>query len=361
MTPHRHNLSAAFLGIAWATIVLGAGATEPSAQVVKIQKLGGGRFMSESVQQIPVPGISKLHLIGSSNLGGTVTLTTRPVDSVRVELVKVFRVPSADMAYDWERLIACDLVLSDSILTIDLKAQSNAPWQGSEWSARAEVTVTIPPDWDINVGARFFEFDLAGPFGAAVVDTEFGRVKLQRVTRRTSVTGSYTAIELAEVRGEISAQTSYADLEVRGAISAAERAARLVNTSGSISVRGLAGAVDVETENAPVTLSDLVLVGSESSLRGSNAPIEAEIIEFGDAQLEVRNGNAPVSLKVPRSLSARLNLVVGIGGRIHTEGLIVQTHPNQLRTGRLEGVCGSGQGLIDVDVSGFGRIDLTGR
>jgi len=163
------------------------------------------------------------------------------------------------------------------------------------------------------------------------------------------------------VRGDVSARTSFGDLAVRNAISSADAPVRLVDNFGTITVQKLAGAVVAETENSPITLSDLVLVGSASSVRGANSPIEASIVEFGNAQLQVHTSNAPVVLRVPRSLSARLNLAVGTAGRIHTSDLRVQTHADLLSAGRLEGTCGSGQGVIDVDVSGPGSIEVEGK
>jgi len=339
-----------------------AGLAVPAcAQGVKIQRLGGGRYMTEMVRQISARGLSQLSLTGPSNLGGNITVIARPTDSVRMEMVKIFKAPSEEMAAAWEQEITFDLSPSGSILQVEVRTRRGAPWEGTNWSARVELTVTVPFNWDLDIKARFFEFDLAGPFSSASVHTEFGRVKLEKVAKRTDVTGSYTGIELADVRGEITARTSYADLEVSGAIPAADKAARLENSFGPITVREFAGAIDAETRNAPISLSEVVLVGSGSSLRGANAPIEAEILEFGDAQLEIRNGNAPVTLKVPRSVSARLNLSVGGGGLIHTDGLTIQTRVDLLRTGHLEGVCGSGQGLIDIDVTGFGQIELAGK
>ena len=105
-------------------------------------------------------------------------------------------------------------------------------------------------------------------------------------------------------------------------------------------VEKLAGAVIAESENAPIFLSNVVLLGSGSSLRARNGMIKADISEFGNAELDIRNANGAVILRVPKNLSARLNCNVGTGGSILTGGLEVQTHPDLLSVGRLEGVIG---------------------
>jgi hypothetical protein len=165
---------------------------------------------------------------------------------------------------------------------------------------------------------------------------------------------------MSNLKGEIIAQTTYADLVLRDAIPSAERPAQLKDQNGSIVVEKLAGAIIAESENAPIFLSNVVLLGQGSSLRTANGMIKAEISEFGNAELDVRNSNGPVILRVPRTLSARLSCSVGSGGSIQTGGLDIQTHPNLLGLGRLEGTAGSGKGVIDIDVDGPGQIGIQG-
>jgi len=329
------------------------------AQAVKIQSLGGGRYMSESVREVPV-GISRaLRILGPENLGGSIVVTTGATQMVRLELLKIFKVGSESEAATLEREITYDLRES-ATLELEVSSRSGAPWEGKEQSARVEITLTIPEGWDLEIRGRFFEMDLSGPFRRTDIQTEYGRIKLSGVTQKTRVVGSYTAMELSNVKGEIVAQTSFADLIVRDAIPSAERPARLSDVNGSIVVEKLAGAVIAESENAPIFLSDVVLLGAGSSLRARNGMIKADISEFGNAELDIRNDNGAVILRVPKGLSARLSCVVGNGGSIHTGGIEIQTHPDLLSVGRLEGIIGTGKGVIDIDVAGPGQIGIQG-
>jgi hypothetical protein len=315
--------------------------------------------MSESVREVPVGNARALRILGPENLGGSIVVTTGATQTVRLELLKIFKVGSESEAANLEREITYDLRES-ATLELEVSSRTGAPWEGKEQPARVEITLTVPDGWDLEIRGRFFEMDLSGPFRRTDIQTEYGRIKLSGVTQKTRVVGSYTAIELSKVKGEIVAQTSFADLIVRDAIPSAERPARLSNVNGSIVVEKLAGAVIAESENAPIFLSDVVLLGAGSSLRAHNGMIKADISEFGNAELDVRNDNGAVILRVPKGLSARLSCVVGNGGSIHTGGIELQTHPDLLSVGRLEGIIGTGKGVIDIDVAGPGQIGIQG-
>ncbi len=330
------------------------------AQEVKIQNLGGGRYMTESVREVPVGTIRSLRIFGPENLGGSIVVSAGSTRSVRLEFLKIFKVSSETEAANLERDIHYDLRPSEGVLELEVSTRAGAQWEGKDHGARVEITLTIPEGWDIEIRGRFFEMDLSGPFRRADIQTEYGRIKLANVTQKSRVVGNYTAIEMSKIKGEIIAQTSFADLVLRDAIPSAERPARLFDQNGSIVVEKLAGAVIAESENAPIFLSDVVLLGAGSSLRASNGMIKAEISEFGNAELDIRNSNGAVILRVPKSLSARLNCIVGKGGSIQTGGLEVQTHPDLLSVGRLEGIIGTGKGVIDIDVSGPGQIGIQG-
>ncbi|MBI3872468.1 MAG: hypothetical protein HY304_05270 [candidate division Zixibacteria bacterium] len=332
-----------------------------SAQEAKIQKLGGGRYLSESVSQFPIGRLSALRIEGPSNLGGHIVVTADVVDSVRVDVAKIFKVSSEDTASAYDREVVVKLEASGSTLRLEVRTRRGAPWEGTQNSATADLTVTMPPDWDLEANGRFFEFDLTGPFRGASIKAEFGRIKLENVTDRVAIEGEHTAVELANVRGEIAVKTSYADLIIHGVGSTGSHPALFQNQFGAISVDNLTGAMVVETKYAPITISEVALSGPESVVRGSNSPVQLDVRQLGSTQLQVRNSNAPVAIRVPRSLSARLDLSVGVGGTIQTRLLDIQTHPDLMGAGRLEGICGSGNGLIDVDVGGPGKVEIEGK
>jgi hypothetical protein len=327
----------------------------------KIQSLGGGRYMSAETREISVRGLNSLQLSGPSNLSGHVVIVIGRDDSLTVEINKVLRVESEEIAAELNDEIQVAFRRADSVMRVDIRTPSGAPWEGSDWGVTLDLTISIPTNWDLSFDTRHFDYDLTGPFRDVNITTEFGRVKLSRVTRRVDVRGSYTGIELAEIKGEITARTTYADIDVRRAISDVDRPAQLVNTSGPITVVGLAGALIVETHYAPIRLERISLVGSTSRVIGDNAQIDMDIVEFGRVRLEIETSYAPIRLHVPSHLSARLNVAVGNLGTIRTDGLEIQTHPDLLGTRRLEGICGSGDGIIDIRSSGSALVELSGR
>jgi hypothetical protein len=357
----KHSLTTLCLCLsAFALTVLVSTGDVVHAQGVKIQSLGGGRYMTETVREIPIADLSTLRIIGPENLGGSITVTTGSSQAGELEMLKIFKVGSESEAAAFDRDIQFNIKTLKDVLELEVLSRINAPWEGKEQSARVEISITIPEGWDFEFRGRFFEMDLPGPFRRADIQTEYGRIKLANVTQKTRVVGNYTGIEMSKVKGDIVAQTSYADLIVRDAIPSAERPARLTDFNGSIVIEKLAGAVVAESENAPIFLSDVVLLGAGSSLRATNGMIKADISEFGNAELDIQNTNGAVILRVPQNISARLNCSVGTGGSIQTGGLVIQTHADLFGIGRLEGVVGSGKGLIDIDVTGPGQIGIQG-
>jgi hypothetical protein len=350
-------------GFAWAVVtflMLMMGSGTLRAQDVKIQGLGGGRYMTENVREVPAGEMRLLRINGPENLGGSIVVTAGSSQTARLELRKIFKARSESEAAEFERDIQFDLTATASALELEIRTRTGATWEGTEQAARVEITLAIPSDWDLEIDGRFFEMDLSGPFRNTQIDTEYGRIKLSNVTHKSRIVGSYTSIEMSNIKGDIVAQTSFADLILRDAIPAAERPARLTDPNGSIVVEKLAGAVIAESENAPILLSDVVLLGAGSSLRSANGLVKADISEFGNAELDIKNSNGSVILRVPKTLTARLNCSVGSGGSIQTGGLDIQTHPNLLAVDRLEGVIGTGKGLIDIDVNGPGHIGIQG-
>lgn len=326
-----------------------------------LQPLGGGRYMAASVSALGARGLRGIAISSASNIGGQLVLTTGPGDSVRVEFSKILRAESAETASQMDRGIAVELVRSGDLVRLDIQTPSGAIWEGTDRGVTVEITMSVPANWDVRFDARFWECDLNGPFRDVVMNTEFGRVRVKNVTRRTDIRGNYTGIELSEVRGAIAARTTYADLLVHQAIPSADEPARLGNNSGAITVSELAGAVIVETQYAPISLSRVALLGATSRVYSQAAPVSIGISEFGRAQLDVRTSRSPVTLTLPRHLSARMNVSVGSGGSIQTSGLTIQTHPDQLSRTRLEGICGAGEGVIDVEASGASLVNIQGR
>jgi hypothetical protein len=335
--------------------------TSAATSVDKIQSLGGGRFLAAETRSLSARGLQGLRLSGPANLSGHVVVAVGREDSILVGISKVLRVESEEIAADLDQEIQVELHPSENAVRIDVRTPTGAPWEGTDWGVTLDLTITIPANWDLSFDTRHFEYDLTGPFRDVDISTEFGRVKVSKVTRHVEIRGSYTGIELAEIKGAIIAKTTYADIDVQEAISDVDRPAQLANTSGSITVKGLAGALVAETHYAPIRLERISLVGSTSRVVGDNSQIDMDIVEFGRARLEVETSYAPIRVYVPSHLSARLNVAVGSTGTIRTSGLVIQTHPDLLGARRLEGICGAGDGIIDIRSSGPALVEIHGR
>ncbi len=360
----RHSKLRPVIGVSLtATIILCLYMSESLAvsSSDRVQTLGGGRYLVAETQTVGSDGINGIRLTGPPNLGGQVIVNVETTDSVMIEINKILRVGSAQIAEELDKEIELLIRPVGSVIGIDVQTPRGARWEGTDWGVRLELILTIPKGWNLDFDTRHFEFDLNGPFQDVSVRTEFGRVNVADVSRQVDIRGNYTGIELENVRGRISARTAYSDLTVRHAIPAADKPVELSNSFGPIVVDELVGALLIETESAPITLDEISLVGATSRVYGDNSSIEMTVNEFGRARLEIQTSHSPIKLVVPEHLSARLSLTVGQGGAIHTEGLSIQTHRNLLSQRRVEGVCGAGDGLIDINGAGAAMINLVGR
>lgn len=328
----------------------------------KIKRLGGGRYLVSSVEMQDAKGLSTLRMQGPGNLAGHIVITTGTGDSVRIETNRIVRVPSEDMAVQFMEDIKITTRRDEpGVLDLDVTTPSGAQWEGSEWSVTLDLTITIPPRWDFESGARFFEYDLRGPFRNVKILTQHGRTKLQNVSRKVEIRGEYTGIELADVKGEVDLATTYATVDVRRVVCDPDRSLQVENSYGPITISELVGSIVAQTEYAPIRLDRVSLIGQPTRISGENVSVDADIVEFGSGKLDIQTSRSPVKINVPTRLSARLNLSVGAGGTIRTRGLTIQTHEDLLGNGRLEGICGTGAGVIDIDVTGPSVIELRGK
>lgn len=358
---HRPITVSALAGLLLAVVLFHACNVMAVTGAEGIQSLGGGRYLIGETRSVPATGLNGLRLTGPQNLSGQVIINVGEADSVRFVINKVLRVGSMEIAQELDDEIQVSLRPVASLLLVNVQTPKGARWEGTNWGVRLEVMVELPSGWDLDIDTRHFEFDLNGPFRDVNIRTEFGRVKVKDVSRRLDVRGNYTGIEVEDAHGTVICRTAYSDLTVRRAIPAADEPVRLTNSYGPITVDELVGTLIAETESANFELDGMSLVGGTSRIVGDNAPVHMDLKEFGRARLEIQTSHAPVDLTVPRHLSAQLSMVVGTGGSIHTKGLTIQTHEKLLSPQRVEGVCGSGDGVIDITGSGASAVDLIGE
>jgi hypothetical protein len=316
--------------------------------------------MTEAARSMPASGLSGLRITGPRNLGGEIIITAGRTDAIDLDVARVLEAGSMEAAIVFAKEIAIRLEPVAGFLRLDIDTPVDAPWEGTAWSARCDLTITIPEDWDLDIDAHHYDLDLEGPFRSASVRTEYGQVKLSDVLERTEVSGSHTAVVLKGLRGEVSASTSYSDLVAVDIIASAEEAATFGNEFGKVVIQELVGAVVVNMDYAPVVVDDAVLLGSSSRIFAKDAPVTFVVAELSDAQLEIQVDNSDAYVTLPEDVSARLNLSVGRGGIIRTRDLEVRTRSNLLSPGRLEGTCGDGEGVVDVEILGAGTIEVRG-
>jgi len=214
---------------------------------------------------------------------------------------------------------------------------------------------------DFESDAKFFEYDLRGPFRDVIIMTQHGRANCKTCRAKSRFTASTPASSWPTSRGAVDVSTTYAKVDVRRVVCDPDQSVQVENSYGPISVSELVGSVVAQTEYAPIRLDRVSLIGQPTRISGENVTVDADIAEFGSAKLDIQTSRSPVKIQVPTSLSARLNLSVGSGGTIRTRGLTIQTHEGPPRKRPSRSICGKGAGVIDIDVSGSSVIELRGK
>jgi len=284
----------------------------------------------------------------------------------------------------------------DDEIELNILSPTMAPWQGTDYSAGVNIDIAVPPNFSIDSRTSNSTVTIEGPFNVAEVYNEFGNVRLAEITEETTVKGSYSdvnlsnikgylsvetsngsitaseieivegpaffetsngAVKLREIMGSVEVHTSYKPIEVEE-IDALDGAVVLTTNYNEINVRNASGELVCETTHSPITLSGISLTHGTSKIETKHAPIYLGLLDINDAQLIINNTYSGIKVELEDNISSRLLVAVDDGGKIHTKHLAIK--PITINRNRLEGIVGDGLANIELTVDGIGEINIEG-
>jgi DUF4097 and DUF4098 domain-containing protein YvlB len=160
--------------------------------------------------------------------------------------------------------------------TITVDVQTSKRW----WvfgSAGVDVTITVPPQTDVDL------------------DTSNGFIELHGLEGSGSLKSSNGKIVLDNMRGNFDGRTSNGRIEVN----AVEGSVILKTSNGKIDVRSVQGEFDVESSNGSVFYNGNMTAGGSNRLVTSNGDVVVELQGKPSVVLDAETSNGEVTSELP--------------------------------------------------------------
>ncbi len=302
--------------------------------------------------------ITKLQLYTPGNLAGSATIQTGDDQACRVELECEARARNSKMAQEFTELVEMKLDMTDQVVTLRLTTPRNAPWEGTDYAIKTTLDIYVPAGIVVETKTRHFDLDISGPLRQAFVENDFGAITVADVSEETKISGTYNKVLVEDLRGKVDVVTSANSIRAENVDTKGQKAS-FETSYAQIEVDGFSGQLRAATSYAPLHLSELNLIGGRNEISTTHSKIDLSLEGMEDSKLYVTNAYGNINLQAPEDLSARLIFVVGRGGKIETNRILIR--PQVLQKIRLEGVCGKGDSQIEAEIDGIGRILLEGR
>jgi hypothetical protein len=305
--------------------------------------------------KISASGTRELSLGTSRNIGGKIRIQTWEKDEVTVEYEKESKADDKVEAKEFLEMIELDLDRSADIITLEVSAPRNAPWEGTDKSARLNLDIFIPQDFNLTCESRYFDYDISGPLMDVQIENNYGKIHIEEVQGETNIETSYGEVEAKNLSGGVDIQTSYGPIFLTD-VDTQNKTAFLETVYDKIDIIRLKGNIKARTNYSPIQATGLELVKGASGFETIYNKIDLKIEELEDCDLYIENTYGNVYLGLPSDVSTEISLSIDPGGRIETSKIpiLVESIDNT----RLEGVLGEGGSKIEIIVGGIGEILL---
>uniref|UniRef100_A0A832I5J2 DUF4097 domain-containing protein n=1 Tax=Eiseniibacteriota bacterium TaxID=2212470 RepID=A0A832I5J2_UNCEI len=179
---------------------------------------------------------------------------------------------------------------------------------GGGLEAHADLRVYVPPGKTVEVRVGAGRIDAAHVDGRLVLDTASGPVTASGTRGDLVVETGSGGVRVSDARGDVTVDTGSGAVEV-----SAVRGDRLLVDTGSGSVRGSdleVGSLTVDTGSGGIDLSEVN--ARDVSLDTGSGPVNLDLV--GQAErVAVDTGSGDVTLRLPRSLGAKVSIETGSG------------------------------------------------
>ena len=332
--------------------------TTGQAGAVRIVKVTGETYESEKItKKLDVDNIKRIVFAATANFFGSVTIKSA-AKNYQMTYIQHFKARSMEEAENFSEYISVDSERSGDRLLITARGKRNAPWQGTNQSARAKIELVLPDSIEIEVNTIFFDITISGPFTKAEVVNEFGKIKISDITETLKLEAKNSRVSLDDIRGAIDVRTSNNQLCARN-IDTGDNEAEFWNEYGVIEISKFSGVLKCGTSSQSIDLRGIRLKPGRSEISTKFGSIDAEIIKLENAELSISDNFSNVELTLPDDIQAEFDLSVDRGGRIRVSGIPII--PVEMKYERLRAQTDNPESKIKVDISGIGTINVKGK
>lgn len=308
-----------------------------------------------STLQTSSSGATELLLETPRNIGGEIRIRTWDKDKVLVEYEKKGKANTKEEAQKFVELIKLDLDRSEEVIILDVATPRQAPWQGTDKSARLYLNIFVPEGFSLRSETFNFDLHVSGPLGNVEIESDYGTIYLTGVQGDTEISTSYGRIEAEDLSGRVNIETSYAPIYL-SQVDTQGKTVFLETAYDKIDMSKVRGNIKARTNYSSILGTDLELVEGKSSFETVYNKIDLQIKELKDCDLFIYNTYGNVCLGIPPTVSAEVSFSIDPGGKIETLGLPILIE--SIDQTSLDGVLGEGESKIEVEISGIGKILL---
>ncbi len=329
-----------------------------TVSAAKIVSVSNEIYESEEVSNsLGTEQIERIIIKATGPLSGTVAIHAKKSKHV-LSYIQHYKANSLEQAEQFSEYIDVSTSNQDGTVQVKVTTQRNAPWSGTNFSARLELQISVPESIAVEIDSKYLDANMTGPFSTVHVNSEYGKVRVKNVFKELIIKTANSRVTLTDISGSVNVSTSNSPIKAQN-IDTHGEIAYFTNEYGLIEISRFTGRLSCETSYSPIDLRGIRLTAGNSRITTTYSAIEAEIIEIDSADLIVSDNFSNVYLTLPETAEAEFDLNVDKGGRIYLHDITVT--PVEMEQEHLLARTDNPNSHIRVDISGIGTIEIKGK
>lgn len=311
----------------------------------------------EISKKIEISPNSIINIRSALTLSGTIQIETSDENIAVLRYVKRAKNQSKSKAIDFIDIISVEYEVTHNGLRIDLRAPNPAPWSGTNESGTVELHLMLPEFCSLEFDTQYFDIEAEGPFNSFILPSSFGRIYVENVLQKTEISTANRKITVRDLAGDVNITTSNATLEASDIHSPHNRI-ELRNDGGDVDVSDIVGELNIKNNYGRIDVRNFHPMGEYNYIRTSNAPIIIEMEQFSTDKLFVTNSYEDIEILIPDNVSSQVSLAVEEGSKIEVSEIL--SKPDFIQKNRLDLILGTGKSTINSSIRGNGNIYFRG-
>jgi hypothetical protein len=242
-------------------------------------------------------------------------------------------------------------------VAVNMQAPVSAPWSGTNYSGRLEVTVTVPEKSSLYITAAYFDIDVKGPMAGLTIGECSGKVRAATIRGSVDIKVANRPLTVDDIEGGLYLSNHNAEIRLQN-VNTGDDAATIANDEGAITIENLRGSLDLRTSGQPISIKGLYLTGLKNQIKNSSDEISLELDSLTTGSLRVNNTYGRIALAIAGRADASFICKIGEKGTVTAERMTLT--PSLIEDNRLEFMIGKGSAEVRLTVRGDGDISISG-